>query len=66
MNKLSKEEQLIAVPKVLEEMQYAQNFLSSWNLGWWEQLGNAYCLPIYEEVDRSDVLDMERKYKPRY
>lgn len=66
MNKLSKEEQLIAVPKVLEEMQYAQNFLSSWNLGWWEQLSNAYCLPIYEEVDRSDVLDMERKYKPRY
>ena len=66
MNKLSKEEQLIAVPKVLEEMQYANNILTSWNLGWWEQLSDAYCLPIYEDVDRSDVLDMEKKYNPRY
>ena len=66
MNRLSKEEQLLAVKKVLEEMEYAQKFLTSWNLGWWEQLSDAYCLPIYEEVDRSDVLDMEKKYKPRY
>lgn len=66
MNKLSKEEQLIAVPKVLEEMQYAQNFLSSWNLGWWEQLSNAYCLPIYESGNKLDIMDMEAKYKPRY
>lgn len=37
MEYLDKETQMIAVEKVLEEMEKASEYLSSWNACWWEQ-----------------------------
>lgn len=66
MEILDKENQLIAVEKVLEEMQKAEEYVKDWNASWWEQLLDAHCLPLHYEVDEADVRDMERKYEPRY
>jgi len=66
MEILDKETQLIAVGKVLEEMQKAEEYVNSWNASWWEQLLDAHCLPLHHEIGEADVRDMERKYEPRY
>lgn len=66
MEILDKENQIIAVEKVLEEMQKAEEYVKDWNASWWEQLLDAHCLPLHYEVGEADVRDMERKYEPRY
>ena len=66
MEFLDKENQLIAVEKVLEEMQKAEECVKSWNASWWEQLLNAHCLPLHYNVGEADVRDMEKKYGSRY
>lgn len=66
MEILDKESQLIAVEKVLEEMQKAEECVKSWNASWWEQLLDAHCLPLHYEIGEADVRDMERKYGSRY
>lgn len=66
MGRLKKEEQLMAVEKVLEEMKYAEEYLSKWNACWFEQLLDAYCLPLHYEIGEADVRDLEKKYEPRY
>lgn len=66
MEILDKESQLIAVEKVLEEMQKAEECVKSWNASWWEQLLDAHCLPLHYEIGEADVRDMERKYESRY
>ena len=66
MEILDKEIQLIAVKKVLEEMQKAEEYVKGWNASWWEQLLDAHCLPLHYEIGEADVRDMERKYEPRY
>ncbi len=37
MEILNEDNQLIAVEKVIEEMQYAEEILNSWNAFWWEE-----------------------------
>ena len=66
MEILDKESQLIAVEKVLEEMQKAEECVKSWNASWWEQLLDAHCLPLHYEIGEADVRDMESKYGSRY
>lgn len=66
MEILDNETQLIAVEKVLEEMQKAEEYVTNWNASWWEQLLDAHCLPLHYEIGEADVRDMERKYEPRY
>ncbi len=66
MEILDKESQLIAVEKVLEEMNKAEECVKGWNASWCEQLLDAHCLPLHYEIGESDVRDMERKYEPRY
>ena len=66
MEILDKESQLIAVEKVLEEMQKAEECVKSWNASWWEQLLDAHCLPLHYEIGEADVRDMERRYESRY
>ena len=66
MEILDKESRLIAVEKVLEEMQKAEECVKNWNASWWEQLLDAHCLPLHYEIGEADVRDMERKYEPRY
>lgn len=66
MEILDRETQLIAVEKVLEEMQKAEEYVKSWNASWWEQLLDAHCLPLHYEIGEADIRDMERKYEPRY
>ena len=45
MEILDKETQLIAVGKLLEEMQKTEEYVKNWNASWWEQLLDAHCLP---------------------
>lgn len=66
MKNLTKEEQQIAVKKVLEEMNYAEEYVKRWNAYWWEQLLNAHCLPLHYELSEADIRSMEKKYEPRY
>jgi len=66
METLDNETQMIAVEKVLEEMQKAEEYVKNWNACWYEQLLDAHCLPLYYEIGEADVRDMERKYEPRY
>lgn len=66
MEILDKESQMIAVEKVLEEMKYAEEYVKSWNAGWYEQLLDAHCLPLHCEIGEADIRDMEQKYEPRY
>lgn len=66
MENLTKEEQIIAVEKVLEEMKYAEEYVKSWNVSWYEQLLDAHCLPLHYEIGEADVRDMESKYGSRY
>ncbi len=66
MEKLKKDEQLMAVLKVLEEIKYAEDYLNKWNACWFEQLLDAYCLPLHYEIGEADVRDMENKYGIRY
>ena len=66
MEFLDKENQLIAVEKVLEEMQKAEECVKSWNASWQVQLLNAHCLPLHYEVGEADVRKMEINYGSRY
>lgn len=66
METLDNKTQLIAVEKVLEEMQKAEEYIKNWHAYWWEQLLDAHCLPLHYEIGEADVSDMERKYEPRY
>ena len=66
METLDNETQMIAVEKVLEEMQKAEEYVKNWNACWYEQLLDAHCLPLHYEIGEADVRDMERKYEPRY
>ena len=63
---MDKETQLIAVEKVLEEMQKAEEYLNGWNASWLEQWLNAQCLPLHYEIGAEDIRDLQRKYEPRY
>ena len=60
------DKQIIAVKKVQEEMEMAEEYLKKWDASWCEQLLDAYCLPLHFEIGESDVRDMEAKYKGRY
>lgn len=66
MEKISEELQILAVEKVLEEMKKAEEFVSTWNASWYEQLLNAHCLPLHYEIGEADVRDMEQRYGSRY
>ncbi len=66
METLDNETQMIAVEKVLEEMQKAEEYVKNWNACWYERLLDAHCLPLHCEIGEADVRDMERKYEPRY
>lgn len=66
MEKISEELQILAVEKILEEMKKAEEFVSTWNVSWYEQLLNAYCLPLHYEIGEADVRDMEQRYGSRY
>lgn len=66
MEILDRETQMTAVAGVLEEMQKAEEYVKSWNVGWYEQLSDAYCLPLHTEVGEADIRELEDKYKPRY
>lgn len=66
MEQLNKELQLIAVEKVLEEKEKAEEFVKRWNSCWYEQVLDAHCLPLHYETGEADVRNMERKYEPRY
>lgn len=66
MEELTDEKEIMAVEKVLEEMKYAEEYLKRWNASWYEQLSDAYCLPLYNEFDTNYIKDLEKKYEPRY
>ena len=66
MRKLDKENQLIAVEKVLEEMALAKEYVAGWNTGWTEQLLDAHCPKLHRGIGEADVRDMEDKYGSRY
>ena len=66
METLDKETQLVAVEKVLEEMRKAEEYVKGWNATWWEQLQDAYCLPLHYEIGEMDVREMEDRYRGRY
>jgi len=66
METLDDETQMIAVERVLEEMQKAEEYVKDWNACWYEQLLDAHCLPLHYEIGEADVREMERKYEPRY
>lgn len=66
METLDNKTQLIAVEKVLEEMQKAEEYIKNWHAYWYEQLLDAHCLPLHYEIGEADVRDMERKYESRY
>ena len=66
MEKLDKELQIIAVEKVLEEMQKAEEYVKNWNASWYEELLDAYCLTLHYGIGEADVRDMEDKYGLRY
>ena len=50
METLDNETQMIAVEKVLEEMQKAEEYVKNWNACWYEQLLDAHCLPLHYEL----------------
>ena len=62
MEKLDKELQMIAVEKVLEEMQKAEEYVKNWNASWYEELLDAHCLTLHYGIGEADVRDMEDKY----
>lgn len=67
MNHLTEEKQQLAVKKVLEEMEHAEEYaLKIWNANWWEQYVDAYCLLLYYQICEADVREMERKYGGGY
>ncbi len=66
MKILDDKTQMIAVEKVLEEMQKAEEYVKNWNACWYEQLLDAYCLSFHYEIGETNVRDIERKYEPRY
>jgi len=49
METLDDETQMIAVERVLEEMQKAEEYVKDWNACWYEQLLDAHCLPLHYE-----------------
>lgn len=59
MEILDKETQLIAVEKVLEKMQKAEECVNSWNSSWWEQCLDAYSMSLYY-TGMADVQDIEK------
>ena len=65
MEILDKENQLIAVEKVLEEMQKAEECVNSWNSSWWEQCLDAYSMSLYH-TGMADVQDIEQRYHEHY
>ncbi len=65
MEILDKENQLIAVEKVLEEMQKAEECVNSWNSSWWEQCLDAYSMSLYH-TGMADVQDIEKRYHEHY
>jgi len=65
MEILDKENQLIAVEKVLEEMQKAEECVNSWNSSWWEQCLDAYSMSLYH-TGMADVQDIEKRYYEHY
>lgn len=66
METLENKTQMIAVKKVLEEMQKAEEYVKSWKASWYEQLLNAHCLALQFKIGEADIRNMERKYEPRY
>lgn len=65
MEILDKENQLIAVEKVLEEMQKAEECVNGWNSSWWEQCLDAYSMSLYH-TGMADVQDIEKRYHDQY
>ncbi len=65
MENLDEETQLIAVEKVLDEMQKVEEFVGAWNASWWEQCLDAYSIPLYN-TERYVVQDIEKKYYDQY
>lgn len=65
MENLDKETQIIAVEKVLEEMQRIEEFVTCWKAVWWEQCLDAYCKDLYH-TGPAVVQDLERKYHDYY
>ena len=66
MEKLSEQEQIETVNRVLGEMKKAEKIVCNWNASWLEQLLDAYCIPMYGEISEYDVREVEKKYSPRY
>lgn len=65
MESLDKESQLIAVEKVLEEMQKAEKCVNSWNASWMEQCLDAYSMSLYH-TGMGRVRDIEESYNNQY
>ena len=66
MEQLDKEMQMIAVEKVLEEMQKAEEYVKSWNASWYEELLDAHCLALHYGIGEASVRDLEDKYGSKY
>lgn len=66
METLTEEEQLITVEKVLQEMQYAEKFVSEWKASWYEKLSRAYWDNDKYPLDSLDIHEIEKKYHPHY
>lgn len=65
METLNNDIQIIAVKKVLEEMQKAEEVVNDWNVSWWEQCLDAYSMSLYY-TGMADVQDIEKKYYNQY
>lgn len=61
MEILNKWYQTLAVQKVLEEMEKAEEILNSWNTNWTER-----CLDAYSDNDIYNVKEIEKKYNGYY
>lgn len=61
MEILNKWDQTLAVQKVLEEMEKAEEILNSWNTNWTER-----CLDAYSDNDIYNVKEIEKKYNGYY
>lgn len=65
MGNLTKEEIIIAVEKVLKEMERAEEFVTCWKTSWREQCLDAYCMDLFH-TGPAVVQDLERKYREYY
>ena len=62
---LDQETQMVAVEKVLEEMQKAEEYVRNWNASWMETCLDANCMSLYRK-ERRVLRDIERKYHGHY